>query len=301
MLVIGYGSIGCRHADALLTLGHDVAVVSRRRVDFPQLYKTSELALNDFAPDYIVIASRTNEHRDDIQQIAKLGFTGKLMIEKPVYQHGDEHVPDQFARTKIAFNLRFHPALQKFRALLKTRTVHAVTAYAGSYLPDWRPNTDYRKGYSAIRAEGGGVLRDLSHELDYLQWIFGKWQRLSAIGGNLGSLEIDSDDVFSILFETQHVPLISLSLNYLDTTTRRDVIALTDSGTVRLDLVAGTVEADGKTETFSVDRNDTYFAQHNAMIENIDDVICDLTEGLDVMRMINAAEDAARSGTWVHA
>lgn len=285
----------------LLALGHDVAVVSRRRVDFPQLYKTSALALYDFAPDYIVVASRTNEHRNDIQQIAQLGFAGKLMIEKPVYQRGDEHVPDQFARTKVAFNLRFHPALQKFRTLLKTRTVHAVTAYAGSYLPDWRPNTDYRKGYSAIRAEGGGVLRDLSHELDYLQWIFGKWQRLTAIGGNLGSLEIDSDDVFSILFETQHVPSISLSLNYLDTTTRRNVIALTDSGTVRLDLVTGTVEADGKTETFSIDRNDTYFAQHNDMINNVDDIICDVTEGLDVMRMINAVEDAAISGTWVHA
>ena len=285
----------------LLALGHNVAVVSRRRVDFPQLYKTSARALNDFAPDYIVIASRTSEHRDDIQQLAKLGFTGKLMIEKPVYQHGAAIVPDQFARIKVAFNLRFHPALLEFRALLKTRTVHAVTAYAGSYLPDWRPNTDYRKGYSALRAEGGGVLRDLSHELDYLQWIFGKWQRLTAIGGNLGSLGIDSDDVFSILFNTQHVPSISLSLNYLDTTTRRDVIALTDSGTVRLDLVAGTVEADGKTETFSIDRNGTYFAQHNDMVNNVDDVICDVAEGLDVMRMINAAEDAAISGIWVHA
>ena len=191
--------------------------------------------------------------------------------------------------------------MQCFRDILQSRSVHAVTAYAGSYLPDWRPDTDYRQGYSAIHAQGGGVLRDLSHELDYLQWIFGRWQRLCAIGGNLGSLGIDSDDAFSILFETDRVASISLNLNYLDTTPRRHVIALTDQGTVCLDLIGGSVETTTRIETFNTDPNDTYRSQHRAMIDGENTLLCSLAEGLGVMRMIDAAEKAALQGHWVTA
>jgi len=299
--VIGYGSIGRRHADVLQEMGHVVAVVCRREISHPQKYSTLDQALRDFAPEYVVIASRTIEHRDDLNQLAASGFCGLVMIEKPVYDSGSEPVPNNFKRTKVAFNLRFHPALQKFREIVGGRNVHAVTAYVGSYLPDWRPDTDYRKSYSALQNLGGGVLRDLSHELDYLMWIFGPWQKLTALGGHFSALEIDSDDVFSVLFQTEQAASVSLNINYLDTTTRREIIALTASGTVRLDMVAGTVETTVETHEFSVARNDTYHAQHKAMIDGDEKLICDLTEGLGVMGMIDAAEIASSQGIWVHA
>ncbi|MFX7793064.1 Gfo/Idh/MocA family oxidoreductase, partial [Acinetobacter baumannii] len=43
----------------------------------------------------------------------------------------------------------------------------------GQYLPDWRPTKDYRETVSAKTELGGGVLLELSHELDYAQWILG--------------------------------------------------------------------------------------------------------------------------------
>ncbi|MDB9702528.1 gfo/Idh/MocA family oxidoreductase [Rhodospirillales bacterium] len=300
-LIVGYGSIGHRHADVLGKMGHNVAILSRRKIDHPQRFTTLDQALAEFMPEYVVIASRTIEHRDDIKQLSSLGFSGILMVEKPVYDTGSETIHGDFARIKVAFNLRFHPALQRFREIIGTRDVHAATAYVGSYLPDWRPETDYRQSYSADQHRGGGVLRDLSHELDYLTWIFGPWRVLTALGGHFSKLDIDSDDVFSVLYETEQIPSISLNINYLDTTTRREVIALTASGTVRLDMVAGTIEADGKIETFAVERNDTYIGQHKAMIDADDDIICDVSEGLDVMRMITAIENAANSKTWVYA
>lgn len=298
-LVIGYGSIGKRHADVLAGLGHDVAIVSRRAVDHPRRFAAIPPAIEAFAPDYVVVASRTNEHMDDINTLARSGFNGLLLIEKPVYDKGAAKPPAVFSRTKVAFNLRFHPALLRFREIIRGRRVHAVDAYVGSYLPNWRPDSDYRQGYSAIRAEGGGVLRDLSHELDHLTWTFGGWQRLAAICGQFSTLEIDSDDVIAVLFETDRVPCLTLQMNYLDTTTRRTVNALTDAGSVRLDLVAGTVESGDGIETFSIERNDTYRDQHQAMIAGHDDVICDIDEGLDVMRMIDAIEAAGKSATWI--
>ena len=48
----------------------------------------------------------------------------------------------------------------------------AVRVECQSWLPYWRPERDYRESYSA-RADEGGVLRDLVHELDYAIWAFG--------------------------------------------------------------------------------------------------------------------------------
>ena len=38
------------------------------------------------------------------------------------------------------------------------------------------------------------MLRDLSHELDYMTWLFGPCRRVAALGGRFGPLAIDSDE-----------------------------------------------------------------------------------------------------------
>ncbi len=300
-LVIGYGSIGMRHARLLKELDLDTAVVSRRDVDAANLYKTITEAVADWNPDYVVVASRTHEHRGDFEALAECGFQGTVIMEKPLFDRGCDVPAHRFGQVFVAYNMRFHPALRRFRELLGETTPYAVHAYVGQYLPDWRPDADYRQGYSAIKAQGGGVLRDLSHELDALNWVLGGWTQMTALGGQLSHLEIDSDDVFSVLFETNRCPVTSLQMNYLDTALNRTIVALTDRGTIRADLVSGTVDFDGDVETFSVERDDTYLAQHRAALVGGDDILCTLDQGLDVVRMIDAAEAAAGEKKWVAA
>lgn len=299
-LVIGFGSIGQRHVRIMSELGIGVAVVSRRDVPYSPVFSNTPEALCEFSPDYVVIASQTHEHREDIQMLSASEFTGKLLIEKPLYAEKNESQDFDFSSTKIAYNLRFHPALQLFRRIVSERQVYAVHAYTGSYLPEWRPGTDYRQSYSAKQDMGGGVLRDLSHEIDFLLWTFGSCIRLTAMGGHFSDLEIDADDVFSLLFETAQAPLVSLQLNYLDTTPTRNVIALTDQGSVRLDLIAGSVETTTDTLKFSIHADDTYRSQHQAMLADDSSIICSFEEGLNVVRMIDASVVAAKTRTWVN-
>ncbi len=301
VLIVGYGSIGRRHADVLIGICHDVGVVSRRAIGHTPNFASIEEAANLFAPDYVIIASRTVEHREDIEALSTTGFKGRLLIEKPVYDSGSESPPSGFEFVKVAFNLRFHPALLHLRKLIAGRKIYAATVYTGSYLPSWRPDRDYRASYSAIRAEGGGVLRDLSHELDYTMWLFGQWQSVATIGGRFGDLDIDSDDVFAMLLKTERAPAVTVNVNYLDTETRRELTILTDQGTIHADLINGVVRDYDVAETFTVERNDTYIAQHQAMIANDSTVICDISEGLNVMRLIAAAEHAAAEQCWVSA
>ena len=300
-LVIGYGSIGKRHARLLRDLGLNTAVVSRRTVYADAVFPAIAEAVAGWSPDYVVVASRTHEHRGDFAALAEGGFRGTVLMEKPLFDRGGNVPVHEFDQVFVAYNLRFHPVVGRFRELLDETTPYAVHAYVGQYLPDWRPDADYRRGYSAIKSQGGGVLRDLSHELDYLNWMLGGWTRMTALGGHISHLEIDSDDVFSVLFETRRCPVASLQMNYLDSALNRTIVALTDQGAIRADLVAGTVEFGGETQTFATERDDTYLAQHRAALAGGDDTLCTLDQGLDVVAMIDAAEAAANDKKWVAA
>ena len=298
-LVVGYGSIGARHARLLRDLGRRPAVVSARSIDFAPAYGDLRSAVEAEDPDYVVVANDTARHFETMRALAALGYEGPLLIEKPLFErrHAIPDVP--FDGIFVGYNLRFHPALLALRRHVRNQPVLAVQAYVGQYLPDWRPGTDYRASSSASAARGGGALRDLSHELDLLTWLFGSCRRLAALGGRLGSLEIDSDDAWAVLLELERCPSATLHLNYLHRPSRREILVDTQAHSYIVDLVAGSLEIDGKAESFPVDSDQTYIAQHRAVIDGGGSGACSLDEGLAALAMIEAVEAAATHGRWV--
>jgi predicted dehydrogenase len=217
------------------------------------------------------------------------------LVEKPLFSTLVEKLPENLkSQVSIAYNLRFHPLLQRLCSEIKEQIVLSVQIYVGQYLPDWRPQQDYRKSYSVSRAQGGGVLRDLSHELDYINWLFGPWQSISALGGHYSSLSGDSDDVFCLLLKMERCPVVSLQMNYLDRYGRREIIINTEEHTFHLDLVKQEFKRDQEpVSSFSLEKDETYRNQHTDMLKNHGKLCCSLQEGLDVLRMIDAAEKSA--------
>ena len=300
VLVISYGSIGQRHARLLTKLGCQVAVMSRRSIDFSPHYSDLTQALTDWQPEYVVAANRTSEHYQTVKCLVEHDFKGRVLIEKPLFDQLATFPRHGFSLAAVAYNLRCHPLLTKLKSLLDD-SAQLVTAniHAGSYLPEWRPSTDYRQSYSAKNAQGGGVLRDLSHELDYALWLFGPWRRLTATGGHLSPLEIDSDDAYTILMETNHCPMVSIHINYLDRIPRREILVNTAQHTIRVDLINNTLTIDGVQEVVTVARDDTYLAEHQAMLTENAEGLCTLENAIEVLATIEAAEHAAVSHTWI--
>ncbi len=151
--------------------------------------------------------------------------------------------------------------------------------------------------FSAISGRRGSI-RDLSHELDYVLWLFGPWQRLAALGGHLSSLDIDSDDAYSLLLETERCPLITIHLNYLDRTARREVSLQTNQSTVRADFISGIFDVNGLQQTMTVDIDSTYRAEHQAMLEGNAGQLCNLAEAMETLHTIAAAERASSTHAW---
>ena len=297
-LVIGYGSIGRRHVRILAELGCEVAVVSRRPLENIKRFANITAAVKNVRPDYVVIANETFAHPATVDALAAAGFRGKLLIEKPLGGAIPRH---NFAMCAVAYNLRFHPALMELAAALASETILAMQVYCGQYLPDWRPGTDYEKSYSADPKRGGGVLRDLSHELDYVLWLGGAWRRAAAIGGRFGELEIATDDCWALLLELERCRCATVQINYLDRPGRRQIVVNTRAHSFAVDFGQMVLMRDGEVQQFTVDRDDTYRAQHRAMLSGDASHLCGLTEGEDVMSLIAASERAARNGAWVSA
>lgn len=298
VLVLGYGSIGSRHARLLGEMGCDVAVVSPREIDFPQRHATLRQGWLIHRPTLVVVANVTTAHYSALAELAQLGHSGNVLVEKPIFDRAMPVPDNNFRLLRVAYNLRFHPVLTRLREELANQRLISAQAYVGQYLPSWRPLTDYRLCYSAHADQGGGALLDLSHDLDYLAWMMGPWRRVAALGGRMSTLEISSDDVFSLLYESDQCPVIGVQLNYLDRLGRRLLIVNTEEHTYGADLVRSSLKIDGEELHFPVDRDTTYRAMHSAMLSDNPMQSCTVQEALDTLSLCDTARDAAAGSYW---
>lgn len=298
-LIVGYGSIGSRHERLLRELGCQTAVVSSRNIEISNLYTSVPEALDAIRPDYVIIANKTNQHSETLRELIQKGFNGIVLVEKPVYHTFIEMPRHNFKNIFVAYNLRLHPIIQRLSNFIANERVLSTHVSVGQYLPDWRSGTDYRKIYSANAQEGGGVLRDLSHELDYVNWLLGGWERMAALGGHYSRLEITSDDIYAILMVARKCPVVTIQMNYLEKEPRRSININTDDHSVEADLIKCTIKINGTIDTMTIDKDQTYRSMHKAVLSENFDGLCSFEEGLEVVGMIQAAEQSMMQKAWV--
>lgn len=292
-IVIGLGSIGTRHVRVLSQLGHKVATVSRRAgADFSDIAS----AVSATSPRYIVVANETSAHDTALRTIAELGFDGDVLIEKPLFAESGVLPSHKFKGLYVGYNLRFHPVLVRLRAELGAERILSASVHVGQHLSQWRQGRDLRTTASAIA--GGGVIRDLSHEFDYIFWLFGPWIKVCGLVVSSGTLGIETEDVCAALVECPACPVVSVHLDYHHKPGMRLLTVITAQHTYVADLVANTIVIDGARVPFSCERDDTYRDMHLAALAG-DPRICSAAEGLMVVDFIDALERSAWSGMWV--
>ena len=110
---------------------------------------------------------------------------------------------------------RYMPLFNNIKNIIDQRIIGnilAVNVYAGQYLPNWRSNSDYRDGVSANKSLGGGVLLELSHEIDYVIWLFGVPKSVICSAPKISNLEIDVEDIANIIFEYEQIRISQFKL-----------------------------------------------------------------------------------------
>jgi predicted dehydrogenase len=291
-LIIGYGSIGKRHADVLSDFG-EIDIVTKQPVQnytvYRELIEIPHGVLQKY--DYFVIASITSRHYDQLSYLCKHVKNKKILVEKPLFEKETLQFDLSGNQVYVGYNLRFHPVLLKLKEIISENKPLLANIICGQYLPSWRSNADYRESYSADVNQGGGVLRDLSHELDYCAWLFGYFLEVKSINKKISSLEINSDDVFSCVGITENNVVINISLDYLSREPLRQLIIQCEKLTILANLINGKIQLisdnDNSYLNFDVKRNDTYFQMHKNLINDSFQNLCTYGQGVNILKFID--------------
>lgn len=273
VLFTGLGSIGTRHLKNLhavaaqkgLTL-HVDALRSSDRALPGEVSALLDGSFTDIAAlgtyDAAFITNPTHMHFDTLRALR--GKVGTFFIEKPIFDRTDRALADCLdagQKAYVAAPMRWCGAMLALKELLPSLRVYSARAICSSYLPDWRPNVDYRTVYSAHKDMGGGVTIDLIHEWDYLAELFGIPLAVHNFKGQYSHLEIDSDDL-SVYIAQYPTLLCELHLDYFGRKYRRALELFCEDGTVTADFYDGTLTLqNGEVRQYAEPVNERYLRE----------------------------------------
>ena len=317
--IIGLGSIGRRHLCLIRDLRPDINIIVVRSgkgeyIQEEKLADTVYFSLKDAIGAGIqaaVIATPAICHVIQAKQLMEAGV--HVLVEKPL-SHSMENVNELMninqkssAVGLVGYCLRYDPAALKFKEMLNDKKVGEilhVTIDCGSYLPYWRPDQDYRQSVSAIKELGGGVLLELSHELDYIRWFFRDIKNVYANIQNSGALDINVEDSADIIFESEPGFPVSVHLDFNSRNTRRKCIARCANGDLIWDAIANkvtwkTANGSEELETYKNDRDYIYKEQLKHFfdcIENKKLPSVSIHDGVAVLDMIDSIKKSHKIG-----
>jgi predicted dehydrogenase len=325
-LIVSLGSIGRRHLRNLRAIcpAANIAVLRLSLRGEPEDIELADFVTSDiqeavkFGPQAAIIASPASAHEAVAVELARHGI--HLLIEKPLACTAESaNAIVNAAREAgivcmVGYNLRFKRSLMKLREMLAAGTIGtvlSVRAEVGQYLPNWRPEQDYRTSVSARAELGGGALLELSHELDYLLWLFGMPDTVHCVMGRYSALEISTEDLVNLTMEyTDPRRLINVHMDFIQREVTRQCRFIGSEGTLIWDAVKDYIIVTGSGPDsrpqidgpFDLDGNRAYLDELEHFIAAVAGgqvLATDRTQGLRVLQIVDAARRSAHTGMTV--
>ena len=320
ILIVGLGSAGKRQLRLakMKFPDYEIKVLRSSTSDIPKANKSdffrSLPEVAEFKPSMAIICSPSPFHVEIAQFLAGIG--AHILIEKPISDstEGLKELINSCKENSLAlmtgYNLRFLESLKYFRDCItkgEIGKIQSIRCEVGQYLPDWRPDKDYRTTVTARSELGGGALLELSHELDYLQWIFGSAEWVSAVIGKQSKLEIDTEDnahlVIGFSDETLGYTTIgNLNIDLYRHDKTRNCLVIGELGSIKWDAILDRVSIystknhEWKT-VFQGKSNleDTYLNQLGDFASASENLSIGGATGVDGLRVLELIESAWKS------
>ncbi|MDP2420233.1 Gfo/Idh/MocA family protein [Sediminibacterium sp.] len=300
ILIVGLGSIGKKHIDAIKKMGLSCNIYALRSDNSSNvengIYNIYNFDDIKVSLDFAIISNPTHLHYEYIDKLANKGIP--LFIEKPAIHSLNSSdkllrlIEEKKLITYVACNLRFHPCINFLKNKIDSLElrINEVNIYCGSYLPDWRPGKDFRKIYSANPEMGGGVHLDLFHEIDYTVWLLGLPNKSKLVLRSVSSLDIDAIDYANYLLEYDNFS-VSIILNYYRKKSKREIEIVFDDKIWIIDLNRNEVKNDDNEYLFKAlnfNVQETYYYQLEYFINclnNNEVPMNSLKESVDILKI----------------
>lgn len=251
VVFFGLGPIGTRHATILQQMGGMTLCAFRsdprkpkNSLNIPEIFSWE--TLEAWKPDVAFITNPTFRHMECALACVERGW--RLFVEKPIHvsTEGLARLTHLLAKHRVpsyvAYVLRFHPAIQHLYAQRYNVHPRRVSVICTSYLPYWRKNSDSHMFYSAYRDQGGGAILDVSHEFDYIDYLFGPIKNISGQFGRRGAVTVDAEDYVEAILECPRLA-VNLYIDVCSQQQQRSITIETSSGIETTDLLQYPLDA----------------------------------------------------------
>lgn len=254
--VIGLGSIAQRHRKNLKQLFPSVHIIAMsasgqiksQNIEYADFVVTSIEELIQENLDMSIVASPASLHAQHAVALLKEGIP--TLIEKPVSVNlADAKIISDTANTyktpvAVGYCLRYLSSSIKIKKLLDGDVIGVVynaSVNIGQYLPDWRPNIDYRQSVSSQKFLGGGALLELSHELDYIQWLMGKMTLQYAQLRSSLELNLEVEELADLVLNSELGTVCNIHLDFLQKQAQRRCSFIGSKGRLDWNLISNTI------------------------------------------------------------
>lgn len=310
ILMIGLGSIGQRHVRNIRRIyGNDIEIIAYRVRRLQQTFSDtmqireginleSEHNIKSYSdldealstgPDIAFITNITAKHMECALKCAKAGCD--IFLEKPVSDSMEgvaqlkEIADEKKLVVFMGYQNRYHPAIRTLKEYLDKDLIGRIITVDAAFcerLITMHTYEDYSTTYMARKDMGGGCILNLQiHDIDILQWLFGKpiENTIKSVVRTNSSLKIDVED---------HA-VITYNANYKDgmvtVTTRSDFLAYPPIHTFLLIGEKGRIDIDmNKAVITAYDENGTADVKEFKGFQRNDMFIEELKDFMDAVK-----------------
>ncbi len=329
-VVVGSGSAGRRHLTTLRTLLPDAELVVVRRpdsttpLDVPAeqralVVDSLDAALATGPVDLGVVASPAPFHVGHTASLVRAGVP-TVLLEKPLATSAAAAAPlDELAtgatRIVVGYHLRWSDTAPALRTLVHEGTVGRVRSFglhSAQHLSDWRPWARTEDTVSGRADLGGGILLEISHELDGLRWLLAaEHGEVATVAATLRFDGAPTDGAVDTVADldvrladgtpgTVHLDMVTPQHD-------RRWWVRGESGELHADLRSGRIERLGPDGSVTVlveraepgerDRAELRLVEHTLAVRaGASTPACTVHDGLEVLRVVDAARRSHETG-----
>lgn len=312
LLIVGTGSAGIRYYNIIKKKYPRIIIkfFSTKKNKFKNiLYNFNDI--KKFLPNACIIANPSTKRIEIIRFLVSINC--HLLIEKPFADnfHDGKKIfkiikSNSKLIVKVAYNLRFSKSLNIFRKIIKSKKIgklYFANIQAGQYLPDWR-KTPYQKSVSAKKELGGGVLLELSHEIDYLIWIFGIFDNLYCDLKKTSNLKINTEDLCNLLLVKNNFA-VNINLDFCRKDNIRKIYVSGSKGSLKWDWINNKIEFYNEKKKYWISINKTKQSKKDTYIKTLNEFfklikkkkyktnLTSVKESLNVLKVIDLAKKSS--------
>ena len=316
VLICGYGSMGKKYHSLITKQWKEVEIVLLTN---QELIGMKENARVEIVRDinralekectHAIVSNAANLHVDFASILLDNGIN--TLVEKPLLTNQNRKA--QLEKLKniknkekafVGYVLRQDVIIKKIKQVIESGELGeliAIEVKCGSWLPDWRPDRNYKETVSAKSSKGGGVLLELSHEIDLAIYLAGDFEVKYGITRNTGILNIETDDIAAIAGVTKKGALVNIGIDFCSKPSRRFGEIKLSNGSISYDLINRKVLITeynkGKTNQFQLQESSMkrLMKQIDYLLENESyqrEDFCSIVEGIEVINKINEVKRA---------